>query len=487
MIERWGMRGFLLSLAVAAVSAWSGVAVAQRAAGPDSCPQASAIVALADYLLVEPEQPARFWRDHEGSDAAFLKLRYGKLSSAEAGGLLNALAARQRPPERIQELGLAHANTTKRAAEIANLPKVESAVPLLRESVLRALIVVDGGDWLFAELVRWRDAAPKSFAETFVFANIARAVADLGDDALASLARRAEAAGLWRLAYELFALRSDFSDLVAFLNRMPEQSLGGGAQTPGEKRKSLLGQALLQASLRSPSPEMTKQPVEVQKLIGERPHLAMMKPFGPLLAQAPDTALLLTILNQTGEKRIATDVAKGLLDDIKSGRLDPVAAPDSVIASMADRLSVVLGAKAAEEELESIRGTGASKVYRNDVAEFVDRALARQALMPFMRGEAKVAPTRPAALSAKFDWDRWLRVANAITAGLPLADNDQLIAADLQGNAGQASEALKSLSLLGPRAEARSIAYDIMRRLDRRCGNLLRPALPLQETLYRFP
>ena len=133
---------------------------------------------------------------------------------------------------------------------------------------------------------------------------------------------------MWRLGYEFYALRNDFSDLVAFLNRMPEQSLGGGAQTPGEKRKNLLGQALSQASFRSPALEMTKQPVEVAALLGERPHLAIMSPFGPLLARAPDTALLVTILNQTGEKRVATEVAKGLLDDIASGQLDPVAAPD---------------------------------------------------------------------------------------------------------------------------------------------------------------
>ena len=154
---------------------------------------------------------------------------------------------------------------------------------------------------------------------------------------------------------------------------------------------------------------------------------------------------------------------------------------------MASLLSVVFGAKEVEENIEAITGTGASKVYRNDVAEFVRRALARQTLIPFILGETRVVPARPAALSAKFDWDRWLKIANDIVAGRPLADKDRLIAADLQGNAGQAIEAIKLLSLWEPREEGRSIAYDVMRRLERRCGNLLRPAVPLQETLYRFP
>lgn len=479
------MRGFLLSFVVAALSAWSGAAVAQQAAAPGSCPQAPAIVAFADYLLVEPKQPPRFFRDREGSDAAYLKLRYGKLNSAEANGLLNALAARTRPPERLHELRLAHADTAGRAAGIAELAKNGSVVPTLGESVLRALIVVDNADWLFAELVRWRGAEPKAFAESFVIANIARSAADVGDDSLASLARRAEAAGLWRLAYEFSALRSEFSHLVALLDRVPPQVLWGFGPTPAAKRKDLLGQALSRASLMVRSPA-AKQPVEVETLVRERPHLAMMRPFGPLLAKAPDTALLLTLLNQTGETRIATDVATGLLSDIEAGRLDPAAAPDSVIASMVDRLGVVFGAKAAQDHIESLRGTSALKVYRGDAAGFVDRALARHALTAFMRGETKASPVRPVALSATFDWDRWVRVAGSVAASQPLADEDLLIAADLQGPEGRANEAIRALSLWGPREDARPVAYEVMRGLDRRCANALRPAMPLQESIYRF-
>ncbi len=250
------------------------------------------LLQLADYLLVEPKQPSRFWRDNEGSDAAFLKLRYGNLSSAETSSLLNALASsaeaagtNSRTRSRACQHGKPSSRDRHSSESRIGRSRAEGVGPARVDRRRRWRLAVRGA-------CSWRGAAPKDFAGSFVFANIARAVADIGDDALATLARRAEAAGLWRLGYEFYALRNDFSDLVAFLNRMPEQSLGGGAQTPGEKRKNLLGQALSQASFRSPALEMTKQPVEVAALLGERPHLAMMRPFGPLLARAPDTALL---------------------------------------------------------------------------------------------------------------------------------------------------------------------------------------------------
>ena len=80
-------------------------------------------------------------------------------------------------------------------------------------SVWRALIVVDGGDWLFGELARWRESAPADLVRASD--QIPMSVADLGDEAIGKLAGRAEGLGLWRLASRLLALKSNLAELVA--------------------------------------------------------------------------------------------------------------------------------------------------------------------------------------------------------------------------------------------------------------------------------
>jgi hypothetical protein len=477
------MRRFLAGLVLTAGISTSGVVVAQNQSPGDltACPDTPAILATADYLLAEFQTTKRFWHDLEGSDAAYAKIRYGDLRYAEAQQLLTALSLRQHRPLRIEELSLAHLTSAERTAALTSI----DTAPIVwgTASVWRALMVVDGGDWLFGELARWRETAPADLARASD--QIAVSVADLGDEALGKLASRAEGLGLWRLASRLLARRSNLAELVALINRMPEYAFEETSGTIEEKRVTWLRTNLYSSYLGYAPLDVSVQPPEVKAIL-EKPFQAAMMPFGPLIGHAPDTAVLMSLLNMTGEMRIASEVAQGLLLDIEAGRLDPVGAPDAVTTSMMERLDKVLGKKSREQLLASIPPGGGSIFYHKDLADHFDRAVARHALAGFLRGEISAAPARPATLRSALDWDRWVKIAGDLLANRTIDEADRLIATDLLMAAGRPAAALDSLGLSASQEDARPRAWYLMHRLDRRCGDVFRRPLPVQEHVYRF-
>ena len=266
---------------------------------------------------------------------------------------------------------------------------------------------------------------------------------------------------------------------------MPEAAFEETSGTIEEKRANWLRMALISSYL-------GYEPLDVRL---SRPRSGpfsrsrfkrSMAPFGPLIGHAPDTAILMSLLNMTGEMRIASEVAQGLLSDIEAGRLDPVGAPDAVMTSMIERLDKVLGKESREQLLASLPRGGGSIFFPKDFVSYVDRAVARNALAAFLRGDATVAPNRPEALSAALDWDGWLKIAGDLLANRPIDDANRLISADLLLAAGQPAAVLDSLRLSASQEEARSRAWYLMHRLDRRCGDIFRRPLPAQEHLYRF-
>jgi hypothetical protein len=477
------MRGLVQGLVLIAALSSGGTALAEEKppADPKACPDAPAILATADYLISEFQTPQRFYHDLEGSDAAYAKIRYGDLPYAEAQQLITSLSQRQHPPLRIEELSLAHLTSGERTAALTSI----GTAPIVwgTASVWRALVVVDGGDWLFGELAIWRESAPAGLARASD--QIPVSVADVGDEAISKLAGRAEGLGLWRLASRLQALKSNLTDLVGLINRMPENAFGEASGTLEEKRANWLRMALVSSYLGYEPLDPGIQPAEVRAIL-EKPFQASVAPFGPLIGHAPDTVILMSLLNMTGEMRIASEVARGLLSDIEAGRLDPVGAPDAVTTSMIERLDKVLGKESREQLLTSIPRGGGSIFYPKDFVSYVDRAVARNALAAFLRGDATVAPNRPEALSAALDWDGWLKIAGDLLANRPIDDANRLIVADLLLAAGQPAAVLDSLRLSTSQEEARSRAWYLMHKLDRRCGEIFRRPVPAQEHLYQF-
>jgi hypothetical protein len=459
----------------------------REATGPDArCADAETILAFADVLLVEPAGRPRFWRDHTGTDAAYLKIAYGTLDRDAAASLVGALAAREKPPERIEELRVAHLPTDDRIAEVEAVAAAAgvSGLPALGDSVLRALVVNDGGDWLFAELARWQAADPEGPAQSRIAARIARAVADLDDDALRALAERAGAAGLPSLAFALYSQQRILTDLVVAMERQPSIAFADGSDASGRGVADVLRQVATQSAFRDGF-DLARQPAAVRAAVADRPFDDAYRPLAALVARVPQAGFLLPVFNATGEMRIGTVVAAGTLADIDAGALDPTD-PDPVVARIVEGLDRVIGRELRESQLAAVRMDRPMGGDGGSAAEFVDRALARVALTSPLKDPALSPPTKPEALTAAIDWETWVRTARSIKDGTVIPLADRAIAADLLAASGRLSEAVALLADTGDGAAA-EVAYRHMVRLDDACAGHLDHPWAMNPPVYRFP
>jgi len=464
----------LAILVIIAIASMSSMAAAQtRQDKPGACSHAPAIMAAADFLLAEPAQFPNFWRDRYGDDAAYLKIRYGDLSHAEGSALLADLEKRSHPPQRIAELRLAYAKTADRAAMIAGMqpqPNAKSILPQLGLPALRVLVIEDGGDWLLGELGHLQtldlyhalDAAKA----------IAGALSVLDDEAKSQFAQRAENAGVWPLALEMRAVKDDLSDYVAYLDKLPPHK---------GNRTGFIRNALYSADLR-PSFDISKQPAEVQALDRQNGMGPAIRQIGRLIDYAPQAAILLPLVNQTGDLRLGTTVAAALNAQIAGKQLDPVNDPDAVTTAMLDGIDHVLGHRDREDNLRH-----ALIFEMGETAEsFIDRALARSTLASFMQGNVAKPPPRPKLLTAALPWEQWVGLAGRLKAGEAIAPEDRIVAADLLIAADRPADALALLKTTGDWKTAVRRSHELALRLDRRCADLLRPPMPISQPLYRF-
>ena len=464
----------LAILVVLAIASMSSMAAAQtRQDKPGACSHAPTIMAAADFLLAEPAVFPNFWRDHFGDDAAYLKIRYGDLTHAEGSALLADLEKRSRPPQRIAELRLAYATTQERAAMMAGmqaLPNVNSIVPQLGASAWRALVTEDGGDWLLGELARGKTSDAHNPSD-----GIALALADLDDEAKSRLAKRAEDAGIWRLALRLRATQDDLADYVAYLDRLP-------AAAGKDARAQFIREALYVADLR-PTFDISKQPAEVQAIDRRNGMGSVLRTMGRLVAEVPQTAMLLQVINYSGDLRVGTTVAEGLNARIAAKQFDPINNPDAVTAAMLDGLDYILGRNERENILAGIR---ISEMQSETAESFVERALTRFTLAPFMQGSEAEPPPRPKQLAAAFPWEQWVGLAGKLKAGEPISPEDRVVAADVMIAADRPSDAVALLKTAGDWKAAVLQAHGLALALDRRCADLLRPPAALAQPLYRF-
>lgn len=470
---------WLAFLAVIGIASAPSMAVAQTQ--PDgACIHAPTILDASDFLLVEPAVFPNFWRDPFGDDAAYLKIRYGGLAYAEGAALLAGLEKRSHPPLRIGELRLAYATTPERAAMIAGLQPLRNAksvVPQLGQSALRALVTEDGGDWLLGELARWRAADADQFDASRISVGLAQVLADLDDEAKSRLAKRAEDAGIWPMALEMRAVKDDLSDYVAYLDRLPP------AVRPDKSgRTGFIRKALNLANLR-PSFDMSRQPAEVRALDGQNDLGSAIRSIGQLIAHVPQTAILLPLVNQTGNLSLGTAVAGAINAQIAAKHLDPVNYPDTVTAAMLDGIDYVLGRRDREHNLSDAL---ISEIQGETAGEFIDRALARVMLASFMLDNGAEPPPRPGLLAATFPWEQWVGLAGKLKTGEPIAPEDRIVAADLMIAADRPADALALLKTAGDWKTAVRRSHQLALRLDRRCADLLRPPMPVSLPLYRF-
>lgn len=450
------------------------------------CAYRPALLASVDMLLAEPVEKPNFWRDQHGDDAAYLAIHHRGMDATAAEEFLTALEARTPPPQRIRELALAHASTSERLARIADLAQEKAAgsiLPDLGRSVLRALVEHDGGDWLIGEMARWQAADAEAFGRSGIAHQVALLVAGLDDTVKEVLAAKAEQAGMWQLAMTVTAMREDLSALLDRIARLPREHWLAEEET--EHRRRAIATSLGLAGL-NPRFDIETQPYEVRQVDAGREAGAAMRAIVRLAALHPDAVLLMTAMNLTGEMVIGTVVAETVLGMVERGEVDPVADPDSITVRIITGIDVTLGRARRERMLGGFHLVSPSGSQGDRADHHVDRILARAALAPLLRGEAAGAPGRPPALTAGHDWDRALAVAMALSRGDAPAEDDQLIAADLLAGAGRFDEALVLLAGAADWRSARTRTHELMLDVDRRCGHLLAPVLPMMEHIYRF-
>jgi hypothetical protein len=448
------------------------------------CPLVPDIVSMASFLLVDPKTERRFWRDHVSTDAAYLLIRYGGLSDTSAMGLVESLRQRRVAPLRIQDLRLALAPPDRRVALIDDMQEGAS-VPPGGPSFFRAMIVDGRAGWLFTDMAR-RAANPGAdrAAVTQFQHRLASSLIDLDDATLGRVAAEAEAHGLWMLALELQAARPTPTAWLATLRRSP--------QRPETQEKLTQAFAPYWRGFRN----MRARPYRMEDLPGElrlaattldialSPEAKEIDSAMHLVRFVPQVRALLTVLNQTGEARLARDIAAPLVADIEARRLDPVRDGDLIEARMLDGLVTILGADKARTQLESFRQVGPPP---NETAlQAAERAVAVVTLAPFARGDLAQAPLRPDILSRGFDWAGWRSTAEGIRNGSEVSYVYRGAAADLLAHIGRYQRAVDTLSLMGPSDEARRIGHTILMNQDRACAGLIWPNPVIGDPVYRF-
>ncbi|MGL4285858.1 MAG: hypothetical protein ACRCVA_05910 [Phreatobacter sp.] len=441
-------------------------------------------MAAADLLLVDPRIERRFWRDRTSADAAFLKIRYAGLSHQQAAGLIDELKRRSTPPQRIEELRLAHARPAERATLLGG-PQETSVNPMLSPSAFRAAVLDDDGERFFAAVRR--NAAP---LQTLTLADatqvqLARSLADLDDGTKARFAGRAEAAGFWRFGLELLATGADPSGWLAALKRSPI------APANATKLAELFaplwrGYATLnpRAYQLDTLPEALREAAAI--LDARRtPDTASIDSITTLVRLAPRAQFLMTLLNQTGVVRLGSEVAEPLVQDIRAGRIDPAKDDDALQILIFSGVDRVLGRTVAATQLVSFP-SGIGSAPGETTLMRLERTVARQALRPYLVGDRPAAPERPLPLSAAFDWTAYIQTAGMIRASTAIPYVNRPIAAELLEAAGRYPEALQAWQGVADREASRAGLHALLLALDQRCERLMSPPMPLQEPVYRF-
>ncbi|MBV8566074.1 MAG: hypothetical protein JO273_11540 [Methylobacteriaceae bacterium] len=467
MGDRQGTRAALrpiIRLAICVCALVAAPLPARAADDPAVCRQAAVIVELANFLISEPPEPPRFWRNRYADDAAYLAIRYGKLSREAGSALLKRLGEVRRKSPRIDELRLAFADRADRVAMFDALVGATDnggVLVTIGPSAMRAMLLDGDGARLYAAFDRWRATSP---AVALSEGLLAEALFDLDDGQKSRLAAAAEAAGEGGLARQILIREADLGEWLALLKRAPD-----GPKTAEALEKEYRAAVLLYGR---------RTPLDLDKLPADMPALLasarrFQAQFGPLEAAAalsPRLEILITLLNQTGEDRIASVAATNLVRAIKTGTLD-AADGDAVVAQMVAELVVVLGQKRLRDTLYPLVAPDG-----RPAIESFDRAVVRHALGAFARGETGTPPPQPATLSPDFPWQDWIEAARArqpAASGKQGNIEDRSLAFEIDSLRGDFGKALEDIQPLKDWKLAYALADSLMHDLDWRCSKLL--------------
>jgi hypothetical protein len=265
---------------------------AAQAEEPAACKGQSAILALSDAVLTGRDKLPRLKARDFGAEAAYLKIRYGKLSMEDAAGLAHGL----RDAGVREAIDLAGAIDAARGGYDAL--KVSDPVQLNGLiSTLRATLQAGDGEKLFAAIAGLPPAR-----QTSLLGSIVPAIVDWPDAEKGKLAASAGRHRLFFVQAGLGASQRDANAWPVFVAGFADQSMIPDLTRMWNWAPALVGRPALP---RIPLPDVETQ-------AGQK----SLHTVTVAAAQEPERDFLMTYLNQTGSIAPAEKAAQAVLAEI---------------------------------------------------------------------------------------------------------------------------------------------------------------------------
>lgn len=436
------------------------------------------IVSLADYVLKNRAGLTRFKGLRYGAIAAYLKLRYAKLSDKDAEEMLMPLVAAR--VSRADELTYAWAIDVF-GVDAAGALLGGKATRLLftqgfGNSVLRAAVVKEGVPAL-VEALKDGTADDRMRVETMTVFTLL----DKFDTYKSEIERQAEANGLTQLAAGLAATQQDPKAWEDFTGRLKDKSDLPRLISLWYWSPTLVGNPALKRDAAA-TPEWQKSRDQLNRIT-------------MAAALMPERDFLATYANQTDK---LDDVVK-TADTIEAAAADRSGEPWTLdrawLIAYLDLLANAGNPEIVERNLKAIP-FGGLRHYDGSVRDALDWMIAADALKPYVtkRTDEKALPGMLSADFAK-TWPDWQTAADVIRAngdlGLLRADaKTEAIAAELMFAAGKLHALAGYITANTPDDLSVNLAEDFANRMDRIClGYLNFPAegITYPDTpLFRF-
>ena len=444
------MRGFLFPLAILA-------GTSALAAAPMTCDRDLLFDMAHEVLITRADLPG-LAAGNVGGEAAYLLLRSGQITQAEAADLLSAGRAYRQADDLFQAYAIAQGDRTD----------LRSALSDFNHHAERAILLIDSGQTYF-DIVADILSDP---AQARAYQNqwrggmrLASLLTDQSPEVIATIAARAEADGHYAAAAQLYALLPDDS-YIAFWQRIkntdsPFVAVSGPVMVLENFTYALYHDA----------PDFDPDKVRTfQARLREAQWFYTMR---AALAEA-GTATLPVILNQTGRYAETATASQLFLDAIARGDIDPSRRPEEGWAFLLSVLTTEFGTERTRLGLATIDIPADDRHYAGRVLSVFEMATAAEIAGPWVRGETDQMPVKPTTLGEDFDWQNAMFLWGGLRDGatVPAFDiADPLYDWAIEGyiQTGQIEAALDYATAIDGVRGRVDVAEDIMTRQNRLC------------------
>ena len=431
----------------------------------DTCPGTDIILDMAQTILSSRGLLNQFEKGRIGAEAAYLALYYGGPTDASLAAI-DALAAEPRYGEAIDL-----AAAIRGIDGLAMLdPDPATAIARAGPSLQRAVILADRGE-TYARLIALAlasDNPEAAYLNTSGFTLPVYLLADQDDQMRLDVAAASLRHGLPVIAAYLLADRLDLMAYFDLLRAFPDDP---EVQALADPLVIMLSGATLRAGQMVPYADPPADPdiAEIRR--------NSFDIFRALWLGTPSDFISI-MLNQTGRDRDIVAVTRVVLDHAADGRLDPVADPDLVWLLEYQALADQMGRDTVHATLGFFDFPSPNiRHFSGTALQSLDIILARETFGPYLRGEQSALPDRPGLLADDFDWDRWVRLAQAVAAqggDASFSDPaDFAVAAELLAARGLWRQAAVSVDPVARLMDRLVLMRDMMLRVDRLCNAAL--------------